>query len=97
MNWKNLGVKYFIEFVVIFLGILLSFFIQKQNALSYKEDLKDQSLNRLIKNIEIDITDNVLNLHKNSMTIAYNKILLERGNELFKNNKERGHRQFYAK
>ena len=67
MNWKNLGVKYCIEFVVIFLGILLSFFIQKQNALGYKEELKDQSLNRLIKNIEVDIKDNVLNLHKNSI------------------------------
>ena len=88
MNWKNLGVKYCIEFVVIFLGILLSFFIQKQNALSYQEHLKDQSLNRLIENIEVDIKDNVINLHKNSMTIAYNNILLERGNELFENNKD---------
>ena len=53
MNWKYLGVKYCIEFVVIFLGIFLSFYIEKQNALGYKEELKDQSLNRLIKNIEV--------------------------------------------
>lgn len=88
MNWKYLGVKYCIEFVVIFLGIFLSFYIEKQNALGYKEELKDQSLNRLIKNIEVDINDNIINLEKNSKSIEYFKILLDRGDELFKNDKD---------
>jgi len=88
MKWKYLGVKYCIEFVVIFLGIFFSFFIEKQNALGYKEQLKDQSLNRLIKNIEVDIKDNIINLHKNSISIEYNKILIERGDELFENDKD---------
>jgi hypothetical protein len=88
MNWKYLLIKYSIEFVVIFLGIFLSFYIEKQNALEYKQDLKDQSLRRLIKNIQVDLEDNNINLHKNTLSIEYLKVLQERGEELFETDKD---------
>ena len=47
--------KYLIEFLVVVSGIIISLNIEKNKALDYKNDLKDQSLRRLINNIEQDI------------------------------------------
>jgi hypothetical protein len=59
---KKLIFKYMLEFLVIVLGISLSFYLEKQNAQEYKESLKNQSLQRIAKNIKIDIRDSRLNL-----------------------------------
>ena len=54
---KNYIVRYSLEFLVIVLGISLSFYIEKRNANNYKQSLKNQSLTRISKNIKVDIAD----------------------------------------
>ena len=71
--------KYSLEFLVIVMGISISFFIEKRNAKDYQEELKNQSLKRIIKNIEVDIIDLKYNIKVN--TIASNAT-----NWLVKNN-----------
>ena len=48
---KNYLIKYFLEFVVIVVGISLSFYVEKQNAINYKEELKVESLKKLKENL----------------------------------------------
>ena len=43
MKKKELFIKYGIEFLVIFFGITISFYWEKQNAKAYKEELKNAS------------------------------------------------------
>ena len=71
--------KYSLEFLVIVMGISISFFIEKRNAKDYQEELKNQSLKRIIKNIEVDLIDLKFNIKLN--TIATNAT-----NWLVKNN-----------
>ncbi len=52
------------------MGISISFLIEKRNAKDYQEELKNQSLKRIIKNIEVDIIDLKYNIDVN--TIASN-------------------------
>ena len=40
--------KYIIEFLVVVTGIIISINIEKNRALDYKNELKDQSLRRLV-------------------------------------------------
>ena len=54
---KKFYLKYALEFIVIVLGISLSFYVEKLNAKNYKENLKNQSLKRILKNIEVDTGD----------------------------------------
>ena len=67
---KKYLIKYSLEFLVIFMGISISFLIEKRNAKDYQEELKNQSLKRIIKNIEVDIIDLKYNVNVN--TIASN-------------------------
>ena len=76
---KKYLIKYSLEFLVIVMGISISFFIEKRNAKDYQEELKNQSLRRIIKNIEVDIIDLKYNIKVN--TIAANAT-----NWLVKNN-----------
>ena len=50
-------------------GISLSFYFEKQNAIAYKEDLKNQSLKRILKNIEVDLNDYSFNIEAHNMAI----------------------------
>ena len=61
--------KYLIEFLVVVSGIIISLNIEKGKALDYKNELKNQSLRRLIKNIDQDISDSKLNkkIHLNGI------------------------------
>tara|TARA_B110000003_G_scaffold87853_3_gene89921 strand:+ start:1941 stop:2621 length:681 start_codon:yes stop_codon:yes gene_type:complete len=75
---KKIILRYILEFIVIVVGISLSFYFEKQNAISYKEDLKNQSLKRILKNIEVDIKDYKFNIAAHKMAIKsadwlYNK------------------------
>jgi len=54
---KKYLVKYVLEFIVIVVGISLSFYVEKLNETNYKENLKNQSLKRILKNIEVDTDD----------------------------------------
>jgi phosphopantetheine adenylyltransferase len=67
---KKYLLKYSLEFLVIVMGISISFLIEKRNAKDYQEELKNQSLKRIIKNIEVDIIDLKYNINVN--TIASN-------------------------
>ena len=66
---KKLVTKYLIEFIVIIAGISISFYVEKLNENDYKENLKNQSLKRILKNIETDTRDFKFNLDANSRAI----------------------------
>lgn len=58
---KKIAINYFLDIIVIIIGISISFYLEKQSALAYKEELKNQSLNRVLKNISIDHDDFIFN------------------------------------
>lgn len=62
MKTKRLIIRYTLEFFVIILGVSISFYIEKQNALKYKETIKNQSLKRILNNSKIDNSDFEFNL-----------------------------------
>lgn len=64
---KKYIVRYSLEFLVIVLGISLSFYIEKRNANNYKQSLKNQSLTRISKNIKVDIADMKYNYNAHNM------------------------------
>ena len=80
--------KYLIEFLVVVSGIIISLNIEKNKALDYKNDLKDQSLRRLIKNIEQDIKDSEINKGIYQTGIKACNRLIANSNNLFKNHKD---------
>ena len=79
---KNTIAKYLIEFIVIITGISLSFYVEKLNETNYKENLKNQSLGRILKNIEVDTKDFKFNLDANKKSIYSTEWLAERNDEL---------------
>ena len=85
---RNTILKYALEFIVIIAGILVSFYIEKQNTISYKYELKNQSLGRLISNIENDIKDSKFNYNIHSKGAKFGKIILTRSNDLYLNDKD---------
>ena len=54
---KKLVVKYLLEFLVIVIGISISFYIEKENEKTYRDNLKNQSLKRILENIADDNRD----------------------------------------
>ncbi len=79
---KNTIAKYLIEFIVIITGISLSFYVEKLNETNYKENLKNQSLGRILKNIEVDTKDFKFNLDANKKSIYSTEWLAKRNDEL---------------
>ena len=61
---RRFVIRYSVEFFVLFTGLLLTFYIEDLNQHRHKVELKDQSLSRLIKNVEDDVTDLSINLFK---------------------------------
>ena len=80
--------KYLIEFLVVVSGIIISLNIEKNKALDYKNDLKDQSLRRLITNIEQDIKDSEINKKIYQTGIKACSRVIANPNNLFKNHKD---------
>ena len=64
------ALHYFVEFLVILLGISVSVSIEKDNARVYKEEIKDQSLTRILQNIAQDSTDLEFNIYFHSVGAA---------------------------
>jgi hypothetical protein len=64
------ALHYVVEFLVILLGISVSVFIEKDNARVYKEEIKDQSLTRILQNIAQDSTDLEFNIYFHSVGAA---------------------------
>ncbi len=56
------ALHYIIEFAVILLGISISVYIEKNNAREYKENIKNQSLERILSNIQSDRIDFEFNI-----------------------------------
>ena len=85
---KKYIVKYLLEFIVIITGISISFYVEEQNAIQYKEELKLESLKKLKTNLikELDGLHFDYNVH----TIAkqYSDILFDKGLDLYKKNKD---------
>jgi len=54
---KKLVAKYLLEFLVIVIGISISFYIEKENEKTYRDNLKNQSLKRILENIADDNRD----------------------------------------
>ena len=70
---KKYFVKYLLEFIVIVFGVSLSFYVENYIENKKKDGLKNQSLKRILQNIETDISDNNLNLkyHSGSLSSSY--------------------------
>ena len=81
---KKLLFKYILEFIVIVFGITISFYLEKQNAIVYKEDLKNESLKKLRENINQDIEDNLYNLDQHERAYQASEILINKGQELYR-------------
>ena len=79
---KRLAIKYSLEIIVIILGISISFYMEKQNAKSYKEDFKNQSLNRVLSNIKVDKSNFKFNRKTNLQAIKYGQWLYNRKDSL---------------
>jgi hypothetical protein len=60
----------------------------KKNIISYKDELKNQSIVRLISNIENDIKDSKFNYNIYSKEAKFGKIILTRSNDLYLNDKD---------
>ena len=81
---KKLLFKYILEFIVIVFGITISFYLEKQNAILYKEDFKNESLKKLRENINQDIEDNLYNLDQHERAYQASEILINKGQELYR-------------
>ncbi len=85
---KKIFFKYILEFIVIVFGITISFYLEKQNAISYKEDLKNESLKKLRVNVSQDIGDNLYNLDQHQRAYHASNILATKGLELYQRDKD---------
>jgi hypothetical protein len=72
MKPRQYLLRYLLEFLVIVLGISLSFYLEKRNALEYQQDLKNQSLSRINKNLKVDLRD--LDYNRKAHAIASESI-----------------------
>ena len=70
---KKYFAKYLLEFIVIVFGVSLSFYVENYIENKKKDGLKNQSLNRILQNIETDMRDNNVNLkfHSRSLSSSY--------------------------
>jgi len=78
---KKLIIKYFFEFFVIVIGISISFYVENLNETMKKEELKNQSLNRILENLKTDKNDNNWNYNAHNESLKSTSWLLKnRGN-----------------
>lgn len=70
-------IKYGLEFLVITLGLSLSFFVEYKRERSYKEQLKEQALVRILGNITQDLGDFEFNLEAHKLAIKSSDWILK--------------------
>ncbi|MEK9613279.1 MAG: hypothetical protein VW080_05065 [Flavobacteriaceae bacterium] len=80
---KKAILKYFLEFFVIVIGISMSFYVEKFNENSNNENLKNQSLKRILKNLEVDQKDYEYNLTATKKAIGSTNWILKNQHNLF--------------
>ena len=85
---KKLAVKYLLEFLVIVIGISLSFYVEEIDKQKDKEEFKNQSLNRILQNLEGDIRDNKWNLKTVSKSIESGEWIYKNRNKLKKHSRD---------
>ena len=74
--------KSLLEFVVIVLGISISFYVENYNETKKKEELKNQSLNRILENLKTDNYDNNWNYRAHSESLKSTEWLSRNRNNL---------------
>ncbi len=79
---KKQLIRYFLEFLVIVLGISISFYLEKQNAIKYKETLKNQSLSRILNNCKVDQVDYLFNLEAQKIAIKSGQWIVDNQDNL---------------
>jgi hypothetical protein len=85
---KKYLIKYSLEFLVIVMGISISFLIEKRNLKSYNDELKNISLEKIYKNLSQDVEDLNFNMAVHNDAIISGNQILNRGKELFENEKD---------
>ena len=85
---KKLAVKYLLEFLVIVIGISLSFYVEEIDKQKDKEEFKNQSLNRILQNLEGDIRDNKWNSKTVSKSIESGEWIYKNRNKLKKHSRD---------
>ena len=79
---KKTIVKYFIEFIVIVIGVSISFYAENYNDSLNKIQLKNQSLNRILENLKVDNEDNRWNYKAHSESLISSEWILTNRNNL---------------
>ena len=79
---KKLVVKYLLEFLVIVIGISISFYIEKENENTYRDNLKNQSLKRILENIADDTRDFKFNQEALRRAIYSTSWIIDRNRKL---------------
>ena len=79
---KKALVKYFFEFIVIVIGVSISFYAENYNDSLNKIQLKNQSLNRILENLKVANGDNRFNYKAHSESLISSKWILTNRNNL---------------
>ena len=79
---KKIFAKYFFEFIVIVIGVSISFYAENYNDSLNKIQLKNQSLNRILENLKLDNTDNRFNYKAHSESLISSEWILTNRNNL---------------
>ena len=79
---KVLLKKYIPEFFVIVIGISISFYVENYNEAMKKEELKNQSLNRILENLKVDKKDNKWNYNAHNKSLKSTEWLLKNRSDL---------------
>ncbi len=85
---KKAVFKYSLEFIIIVLGVTISFYWEKQQAITYKEKLKNESLRKLEENIKDEINGLLFDVSVHSRASKYGDIIYHRGKELYEKDKD---------
>ena len=79
---RKVVIKYFLEFFVIVIGISISFYVENYIETMKKEELKNQSLNRILENLKVDKKDNKWNYNAHNESLKSTEWLLKNRNKL---------------
>ena len=79
---KKLAVKYLLEFLVIVIGVSISFYAEHYKDSLNKIQLKNQSLNRILENLKGDNGDNRFNYKVHSESLMSSEWILTNRNNL---------------
>ena len=80
---KKYLIRYLLEFLVIVLGISISFYVEKKNAVAYKEELKIESLKKMKDNLLKELEGLHFDVGVHSRASEFSNIIYERGRSLF--------------